>query len=737
MRTRIFKAFGFLLILFLFFKGQIAAQTTPTPTPASIFIITPKSVQGNWGVYGSGNELTDETFDPTQGNYGTYAQLVNSADYLMDDWNSENMPTGQLASLQLCYKSWYTGNYFTFWTGNWTAGGTPFWTVNGDDNMGTHCHDIPNPSTVQSQILANNFHITAQGGNAYLNYWYIVATIGTPPTPSPTPISTPTPTPISTYSAFNDFSTTTNPSPGGTWSYGYTPTLGGVFTLYPSVLNHFNGAYRWSPGLTIEDGNVVKNVTGVDMRYPYDTDIVYPGTEYLHFHPGPNGENSVVRFKAPETGVYEVNASFKSLRYGGTPTTTDIHVLINSVSLFDDLINGNIPGDGTHDFSRSISLSAGNTLDFVVGRGINGTYLFDSSGIKATIINTSSSVNLPPTVDADGPYSVNEGGSIQVSATGNDPENGLLTYAWDLDNNESFETPGQSVNFSAANRNGPDTKTITVQVTDDGNLTATDQATVDVDNVAPTVGVITAPTEPVLVNMPVYTNVSFSDPGVPDTHTAVWNWGDGNSSSCPSNSTNCTLTESNGSGTVTGSHIYITPGVYEVKVIVTDDDTAPDEEIYQYIVIYDNNANSGFVTGAGTIISPLGAYTTQPTLTGIARFGFVSKYQPGANTPTGDTQFRFQTAGFTFQSTSYQWLVVGGAKAQYKGTGTVVNDNGNYTFLLSAIDGQINGGGGEDKFRIKIWDTNTNYVIYDNQIGAGDTADPSMMINSGSIVIHH
>lgn len=55
-----------------------------------------------------------------------------------------------------------------------------------------------------------------------------------------------------------------------------------------------------------------------------------------------------------------------------------------------------------------------------------------------------------------------------------------------------------------------------------------------------------------------------------------------------------------------------------------------------------------------------------------------------------------------FQSSTYEWLVVSGARAQYKSVGTI-NGAGNFGFLLTAIDGQLNGGGGgTDKFRIKI-----------------------------------
>ena len=49
------------------------------------------------------------------------------------------------------------------------------------------------------------------------------------------------------------------------------------------------------------------------------------------------------------------------------------------------------------------------------------------------------------------------------------------------------------------------------------------------------------------------------------------------------------------------------------------------------------------------------------------------------------------------------------------------------------IDGQITG---VDKFRIKITDTANNTVVYDNQMGAADTADPTTTLVAGNIVIH-
>ena len=89
--------------------------------------------------------------------------------------------------------------------------------------------------------------------------------------------------------------------------------------------------------------------------------------------------------------------------------------------------------------------------------------------------------------------------------------------------------------------------------------------------------------------------------------------------------------------------------------------------------------------------------------------------------PTGETEFQFKAGNLNFHSNSYEWLVVAGARAQYKGVGKI-NGMGDYGFMLTAIDGQVNGGGGVDKFRMKIWDRTTGSVVYDNQLGASDDA---------------
>jgi hypothetical protein len=252
------------------------------------------------------------------------------------------------------------------------------------------------------------------------------------------------------------------------------------------------------------------------------------------------------------------------------------------------------------------------------------------------------------------------------------------------------------------------------------------QTTVVVNNVAPAVGAITAPVAPFQVGGPISASAGFTDAGVLDTHTAVWDWGDGTTSG--------TVTEANGSGTVADSHTYTAAGVYTIKLTVTDNNGASGQSVFQYVVVYDPSA--GFVTGGGWINSPAGAYAANPSLTGRANFGFVARYKPGATVPDGNTEFQFQAAGFTFKSTAYDWLVVSGAKARYRGTGTV-NGSGGYGFELTAWDGQVNGGGGTDRLRLKVWNTNQgNAVVYDNQMNAPDGADPTTALGAGSIVIH-
>jgi hypothetical protein len=225
---------------------------------------------------------------------------------------------------------------------------------------------------------------------------------------------------------------------------------------------------------------------------------------------------------------------------------------------------------------------------------------------------------------------------------------------------------------------------------------------------------------------PLTVKAHFSDPDNSTSWTYTINWDDNNAVS-PGSATPYPSYFS-------GTHQYTAAGVYTINVCVKDNQGASGCA-QVWIVVYDPAA--GFITGGGWINVNPGSYTADPTLSGRANFGFNSQYKKNANVPTGETEFNFQVGNFNFHSDAYNWLVVSGYKAQYKGTGSVNGVSG-YDFTLTAYDGDITGGGGVDKFRIRITKTNGGNVVFDNRNGVPtdmDTADPQA-IAGGSIVIH-
>src|SRR5712691_301305 len=68
---------------------------------------------------------------------------------------------------------------------------------------------------------------------------------------------------------------------------------------------------------------------------------------------------------------------------------------------------------------------------------VNAEFFDQASDHDPSVVRIA--LNDPPTVSAGGPYSVDEGSSVTLAATGEDPEGGPLTYAWDLDGNGTLD----------------------------------------------------------------------------------------------------------------------------------------------------------------------------------------------------------------------------------------------------------------------------------------------------------
>ncbi|MFN2250783.1 MAG: Ig-like domain-containing protein, partial [Anaerolineae bacterium] len=287
--------------------------------------------------------------------------------------------------------------------------------------------------------------------------------------------------------------------------------------------------------------------------------------------------------------------------------------------------------------------------------------------------------------------------------------------------------------WSLQTTDGPaDSQTVTVTADDGLGGVATTTFDLAVDNVAPTVLDLNVPTDPIALGdqSSHSVTVSFSDPADTADEPFVCSFdmdSDG--------TTDATVSDVSGSE-CSATLAYDAPGVYLITATVTDKDGgAATISATAFAVIYD--AEGGFVTGGGWITSPPGAYVAEPTLTGKATFGFVSKYKQGASTPEGNTEFQFKAGDLNFHASDYQWLVIAGKdKAKYKGTGTI-NGVGRFGFMLTAKDGDAADPVTADTFRIKIWDEDDgDALVYDNKIDSDDDSYDGTELGGGNIKVH-
>jgi hypothetical protein len=178
-----------------------------------------------------------------------------------------------------------------------------------------------------------------------------------------------------TYDAARDFSSTNNPN--GTWRSGWTATLGSPLVLY-AVAVPDNGFIRWLDQSinSLDTPNYAKNASATD-RFGST-----PGQVSLH--PGCHaGEFAVLRWTAPATGAYLVRAQFYDGDGAGTSIgETTAHILRDSdvsAPLLDAAKTSITPS-----FSQTLSLTAGEALDFVVGTSADGCF-FDTTPLTVAI----------------------------------------------------------------------------------------------------------------------------------------------------------------------------------------------------------------------------------------------------------------------------------------------------------------------------------------------------------------
>lgn len=175
--------------------------------------------------------------------------------------------------------------------------------------------------------------------------------------------------------------------------------------------------------------------------------------------------------------------------------------------------------------------------------------------------------NNDPVASAGGPYVAEEGTIVSLDASGSsDPDGNALTYSWLL-GGEALGSPLADNQRIALCKQDDFAGTGELTVIDGRGGVDTAAAEVVFLNVAPTVSAVASNTVQLSrpLTIPSSELATFTDPGAEDTHSARVDWGDGSRS-------DGVVTESGGSGSVSGGHTYAQPGTYTVTVEVTDDD---------------------------------------------------------------------------------------------------------------------------------------------------------------------
>ncbi|MFW9841940.1 MAG: OmpL47-type beta-barrel domain-containing protein [Candidatus Thorarchaeota archaeon] len=173
----------------------------------------------------------------------------------------------------------------------------------------------------------------------------------------------------------------------------------------------------------------------------------------------------------------------------------------------------------------------------------------------ATVTITVNPVNDAPVADAGGSYFADEGSSITFDASSSsDADGDQLQFRWDFDGDGNWDTEWSTDPTASYTWEDDFVGAVTVNVTD-GEFFIIASATVTVYNVAPSVDA--GEDQTINEGDSIDFSGSFTDLGILDTHSIVWDFGDGSPVAAE---------------TLSPSHVFSDPGVYLVTLTVTDDD---------------------------------------------------------------------------------------------------------------------------------------------------------------------
>jgi hypothetical protein len=175
-------------------------------------------------------------------------------------------------------------------------------------------------------------------------------------------------------------------NPDGPWSLGAKSSFGGdlrTFTNNASVSSQYNTnqLVGWSPAGRVVP-YVAQNVSESIWAFDGGDSIVGPGEVLVH----PDSQMSVVRWTAPESGLFEINASFRRFE-NRSGFQSGFHVLHNEHELPGSF--GVLSGFGgpaaLASYTDQLILNGGDSIEFVVDMGPDGTSAADGTIVGASI----------------------------------------------------------------------------------------------------------------------------------------------------------------------------------------------------------------------------------------------------------------------------------------------------------------------------------------------------------------